>query len=239
MSRKTGLLMLALFLNMVFSGTVWSEDKRASREREALQRARQQVQQLGQEKAALAEKLAGFEQEKAALALEKDKLASKIQDAETRASGEGRKRTQLQATLDAVSREKQALLEQKNDLEKRLADMTAKQTNTARELAATQTQKQQADATAESRGGQIANCEDKNMKLYQHGRELIEQCRDRSKTDALLRLEPFTGIKRVEIENLLESYRDKLDAQKLLPSESISKAPGASAAQPAPATASE
>jgi len=30
----------------------------------------------------------------------------------------------------------------------------------------------------------------------------------------LLRLEPLTGIKRVGIENLLEEYRDKLDAQK-------------------------
>lgn len=211
-------------------------DKKASREREALQRARQQVQQLSQEKAALEAKLAGFEQEKAALAQEKEQLAGKIQDAETRAAGEGRKRTQLQRTLDAASKEKQSLLEQKNDLEKRLADMTARQATTARELAATQTQKQQADATAESRGRQIASCDDKNMKLYQHGRDLIEQCRDRSKTDTLLRLEPFTGIKRVEIENLLESYRDKLDAQKLLPSENLSKAPTAGAALTSPNT---
>lgn len=224
-----------LFAGVQQPGSAWSEDKRASREREALQRARQQIQQLSQEKAALEAKLGGFEQEKAALAAEKEKLASQIRDAEARASGEGRKRTQLQGTLDAVSKEKQSLLEQKNGLEKRLAEMTARQSETARELAAMKTQKQQADAIAESRSRQVASCEDKNMKLYQHGRDLIEQCRDRSKTDAVLRLEPFTGIKRVEIENLLESYRDKLDAQKLSPSDNTSTATGAGAAQPAPA----
>lgn len=224
-----------LFAGVQQPGSAWSEDKRASREREALQRARQQIQQLSQEKAALEAKLGGFEQEKAALAAEKEKLASQIRDAEARASGEGRKRTQLQGTLDAVSKEKQSLLEQKNGLEKRLAEMTARQSETARELAAMKTQKQQADAIAESRSRQVASCEDKNMKLYQHGRDLIEQCRDRSKTDAVLRLEPFTGIKRVEIENLLESYRDKLDAQKLSPSDNMSTATGAGAAQPAPA----
>ena len=239
MKKIAGLLLLVLFASAQEPGSAWSEDKRASRERAALQRARQQVQQLSQEKAALEAKLAGFEQEKAALAQEKDKLAGQIRDAEARASGEGRKRTRLQGTLDAVSREKQSLLEQKNDLEKRFAEMTARQADTARELAATKTQKRQADATAESRGRQIASCEDKNMKLYQHGRDLIEQCQDRSKTDAFLRLEPFTGIKRVEIENLLESYRDKLDTQKLLPGENTSKAPGASASQPASVTASD
>lgn len=212
-------------------------DKKASREREALQRMRQQVQQLSQEKAALEAKLAGFEQEKAALAQEKEKLASRIRDAEARASGEGRKRTQLEGTLDAASKEKQSLLEQKNDLEKRLAEMTARQAETARELATTKTQKQQADTTAEARGRQIANCEDKNMKLYQHGRDLIEQCQDRSKTDAMLRLEPFTALKRVEIENLLESYRDKLDAQKLLPGEHTSKASGTGTARPSSSVA--
>ena len=37
--------------------------------------------------------------------------------------------------------------------------------------------------------------------------------------DMALRLEPFTGINRVAIENLLEEYRDKLDAQKIIPGE--------------------
>ena len=220
MSQISSLLALVLLANTLTLSSAWAEDKRASREREALQRARQQVQQITQEKAALEGKLAGYEEEKAALAQEKEKLAGKARNAEARASGEGRKRQQLQAALDAVTKEKESLLEQKSDLEKRLIEMTAKQTQSARELEATLAQKKQADATVISHKKQVASCEDQNLKLYQYGRDLIEQCRDRSATGAVLRLEPFTGIKRVEIENLLETYRDKLDKEKLQPTDS-------------------
>ncbi len=34
--------------------------------------------------------------------------------------------------------------------------------------------------------------------------------------EILAQKEPFTGLKRVEVENLLEEYRDKLDEQKLI-----------------------
>jgi len=40
---------------------------------------------------------------------------------------------------------------------------------------------------------------------------------DRNATNTVLRLEPFTGIRQVAIENLLPQYRDKLDALKLPP----------------------
>jgi hypothetical protein len=53
------------------------------------------------------------------------------------------------------------------------------------------------------------------MRLYLHGRDLVESCRDRSAFDSVLRLEPFTGLRRVELENTLEEYRDKLDAQRI------------------------
>ena len=59
MSQISSLLALVLLANTLTLSSAWAEDKRASREREALQRARQQVQQITQEKAALEGKLAG------------------------------------------------------------------------------------------------------------------------------------------------------------------------------------
>lgn len=209
MSRISGLLILLVLASTFSTSDAWSEDKRASREREALRRAQQQVQQIRQEKTALEEKLAGFEQEK-------EELAGQINDIQERAESE---RQQLQRALDAMTGEKQTLQAQKAELDQRLADLTTKQTGTERELAQTQAQKKQTESTLLTRDQQVAGCEDKNSRLYQYGRDLIEQCRDRSATDAVLRLEPFTGIKRVEIENLLEEYRDKLDAQKLIPAD--------------------
>jgi len=70
------------------TGNAWSQDKPASREREALRRVQQQMQQVRQEKLALEEKLAGFEQEK-------DKLAGQVNDAQTRAKSASAKNQQL------------------------------------------------------------------------------------------------------------------------------------------------
>ena len=217
MSRISGLLILLVLGNTFPTGNAWSEDKRASREREALRNAQQQVQQLRQEKTALEEKLASFEQEKAKLAQEKKKLAGQISGAQARAESEGTQRQQLQLSLDIMTEQKETLQTQKAELDQRLAELTTKQTNTENELTQAQAQKKQMESTLVTRDQQVTLCEDKNFKLYQHGRNLIEQCRDRSATDVMLRLEPFTGIKQVEIENLLEEYRDKLDAQKLIP----------------------
>lgn len=217
MSRIAGLLVPLVLAGALSGGNAWSEDKRVSREREALRNAQQQVQQLRQEKATLEEKLATFEQEKARLAQEKKKLAGQINGAQARAESESTQRQQLQLMLDAMTQEKDTLQAQKAELDQRLAELTTKQTHIENELAQIQAQKKQMESTLLTRDQQVTFCESKNLKLYQHGRDLVEQCRDRSATDAVLRLEPFTGIKRVEIENLLEEYRDKLDAQKLVP----------------------
>jgi chromosome segregation ATPase len=209
---RVALLCIAGFV--VCSGA-GAQDK-ASREREALKRAQQQVQQMRQEKASIEEKLSGFEQEK-------EKIAGQLSGAQARARAAASKNQQLQTELDAAMRDKQTLEAQKADLEKQLAELSAKHTQltakhaaTEGELAQTSSLKLQTESSLRGRTQQLAVCEDKNIKLYSHGRDLIKQCTDRSATDMVLRLEPFTGLKRVELENVLEEYRDKLDAQKII-----------------------
>ena len=103
-------------------------------------------------------------------------------------------------------------------LEKSLADMTAREANTERMLAQTAAEKKRAEQTIVRRDQTIASCEDKNAKLYGYGRELMTKYEEKSCKDALSQAEPFTGLKKVEIENLLEAYRDKLDDERVLPS---------------------
>jgi chromosome segregation ATPase len=181
----------------------------------------QQVQQVRQEKTDLESKLSGVEQEKAALSQEKEKLAGQVNGAQARAKSESAKSQLLQSSLDAMTKEKQALQVQKTELDQRFAELTTKQASTERELVLTRAQKAKSESLVMARDQQVASCEDKNGKLYLHGRNLIEQCRDRSATDILLRLEPVTGIKRVAIENVLEEYRDKLDSQKFVGAEPL------------------
>ena len=198
-------------------GTAGAQEKPGAREREALRRSQQQMQQIRQEKTTLEEKLAGFEKEKIALKEEKDKLAAQVSGALARAKSETVRGQQTQVAVDALTQENQGLLSQKTELEKRVAELAGKLNLTEKELAFNQSDKKQTLSTLTTRDQQLTSCENKNVSLYQHGRDLIEHCRDRSATDAVLRLERFTGIKRVEIENLLEEYRDRLDAQKIIP----------------------
>jgi phosphate uptake regulator len=124
----------------------------------------------------------------------------------------------LQQQLQALTVEHDALLqqsaEQKTANDQRVLQLTTQLTKLERDLAAAQEKGTQLEAVQVSQTRQIASCEDRNAKLYAVGRSAIEECRDRSVKDTVLRLEPFTGIGRVDIENRLEAQRDQLDAQK-------------------------
>ncbi|MFN9389406.1 MAG: DNA repair protein, partial [Betaproteobacteria bacterium] len=61
------------------------------------------------------------------------------------------------------------------------------------------------------------DAEQKNVKLYVLSRELIERYRSQGFWDAVRRKEPFTGLKQVEVENLLEQYRDRADEARVIP----------------------
>ncbi|WP_235001275.1 DNA repair protein [Nitrosovibrio sp. Nv4] len=58
-------------------------------------------------------------------------------------------------------------------------------------------------------------CEANNGELYRIGRELVDWYADKGPLSAILEAEPFTRMKSVEMENLLESYREKLEVQHL------------------------
>jgi hypothetical protein len=61
-------------------------------------------------------------------------------------------------------------------------------------------------------------CEEKNARLYRLTREFVERFQKMGLGDALLTpLEPFLGLKRVELENFSQDFQDKLLEQKVQP----------------------
>jgi len=58
-------------------------------------------------------------------------------------------------------------------------------------------------------------CAEHNARLYTIGDELIRKYRGKGVVTTLLEKEPFTQIKRVELEKLARDYKDKIDQQKL------------------------
>jgi chromosome segregation ATPase len=60
-------------------------------------------------------------------------------------------------------------------------------------------------------------CEAKNAELFKIGNEILGRLERVSFGDVLARNEPFTGIKRVELQNLVQDEQDKLLDQKVAP----------------------
>jgi hypothetical protein len=66
-------------------------------------------------------------------------------------------------------------------------------------------------------GETLGICVGKNERLYQFGRELINHVEKPEGFTSILRAEPFTQIGRVELENIFQDTRDKLDQNHIAP----------------------
>ena len=202
-----------LFLScLLVSGSALAEEQKQSREREALRRSQQQLQQVQQELAGLKEKLIAAEQAS-------ESGNKELQSAKVRARNESQKTSQLQAALEESQKQAQAqgqtALIEKTEIEKRLAQTLTDLARTQRELAQAVDQVRRLQTELAGRTRDINSCESRNGELYKSGRELIEQCQIQAIEGSKSVRYPATGLQRVEIENLLESYRDRLDDQKL------------------------
>jgi chromosome segregation ATPase len=149
-----------------------------------------------------------LEQEKVILAQEKDAVAAELGEVKRKVEGEARRVANLRKELDTQRAEKEAVA-------RKLAETEAALQKLLEQQRATETERKRLDTLAAQQNQSIAGCEAKNEKLHQHGVELLERYQQKGCFDAALQADPFTGLKRVEIENFVEDNREKLDEQKL------------------------
>lgn len=208
---------LALAIATMLWGPVWAaSDKKQNREREALRRAQMQLQQVQGQVSAL-------EQEKAALGKERDQVRKEVQavrgklrKSERDLAEEKTRGEQLAKELEGTKQDLSATKTRLADTEGKLADTAKALFQTQQTLARTEVDKRALEILKVRQEKDIAACEGKNLRLYQTGRELMTRFEQKACGEIMAQKEPFTGLKRVEVENLLEEYRDKLDEQKLI-----------------------
>lgn len=82
---------------------------------------------------------------------------------------------------------------------------------TAQKLHQAESEKNQLQDMVNGQAGLIQSCESKNAELVQVNRELLDHYRKKGVFDALLQREPLTQLKRVEIENVVQEYQDRID----------------------------
>ncbi|HEY9146492.1 MAG TPA: hypothetical protein VIN36_07370, partial [Thiobacillus sp.] len=164
--------------------------------------------------------LAAAEQEKARLAadLEKAQASSKAEEGKVARlqQGLGASKQQLTAASSELAQVKETLA----TTAQQLAATRKTLAETTQTLQQTEAEKRRLETVKASNERDIAACEHKNLALYEVGRSLMERFEHKTCGEILADKEPFTGIRKVETENLMEEYRDKLDEQELV------KAPG-------------
>ena len=202
------------------------QDRTTEREQERTRRLQQRMQQMQK----------AWEDEKRS-------LEGKLKAAEERAKAASGSGKGANSQVVRFKRELKAAQDRSAELTRELADQTAEKQNLAARLAdvernfgvAQQTLNETAsrlhgneeqlrllqsegkarDATIAAREQEMKACEAKNAQLYTYGNELLEKYRKQGLFDRLLRAEPFLQLKQVQVENYIEEYRDKLDAQRI------------------------
>jgi chromosome segregation ATPase len=199
MAKRLTLLLACGLLATSLAAPAQQTDQAA----QALARAQGLLRQLAQDKAQVDAELAKLRAENAKL--KKDlgrgerELASTTADLESA----GRETASVKATLGRTEQRLERTTAQLKDVVEKYKALARKQWETEAARAALET-----NLAATTR--ELADAERKNLALYELNREVLGEFDREGPWDGLLRKEPFTGFKRVEVENLVQEYEQKM-----------------------------
>lgn len=194
-------------------------DKKDKAAREVQRRMALMKQQMEAEKAELQ---AGFDKQKAELEARLQVSEKSVNVARGSLAASKRRNAELEGQLESLRIEKLAL-----ELAKLKTDTSLTETReqlevtrktlaeAQRDLKTNESQRKEISKSLVQRDTSLAACTVKNEKLHAFGLELVKIYEKPSLYEAILRTEPFAQIKRVELENILQGYRDKLDDQRV------------------------
>ena len=196
---KKRLFHSVLLLAMV-AGVDARADSDTDRLREALRGATAQTRALEDQRAALQAKVAEADREKAAMVAQITAAKAQAREVEKQ-------------HRDAVEEFNQRLEDRNQTLEK---------WKSAYEEAATVARAKDAERAkfegqAASYKASTKSCMAKNLLLTKVGRELLHRYEGVSFGDMVVNNEPLIGARRVQVQNLLQDYDDKLLEQKVTP----------------------
>ncbi len=167
----------------------------------------------------LQQQLRKAEQEKTQLVQQKAEVEGQLKDArekaaeaERRVEAAAQRGSRLNKELGAIKAENEALA---STSKAELAALSAKLAEMERKLAEQRQEKQTLDAAFARQKTALSVCTERNAALHKLGNEVLDQYEQKGCLTSLLQAEPFTQLQRVKMENLIEDYRDKLDASKV------------------------
>lgn len=198
-------------------------DKQAARAQEQVRRLRQQVQETQQT-------LQKVEQEKAELAQKLAKAEAELGSFRTRTQDGARRLTAASERVTTLETEREVLAAQLAAADQQAAQMRKRQAASDETLASRELSLSLLEVRMKADAAERQRCEANNLALYTYGRELLAAYRDKGVLASISQRDPVFNLGSVKIENILEEYRDKLDAQRLALPPTAAGKPDASSA---------
>lgn len=168
----------------------------------------QQLQQLASERTQLQGDNTRLKQELAAMRKELDALKGAHSADERRLRAFEGAALRAGADRDSSQRELELELEQARE---RMQELVAKFRETAGSLRDVESEKAALTGTLTRREAELKSCAEHNLKLFDINNEILARLEDRGFWSAVSSAEPFTRLKRVELDNLTEEYRGKAE----------------------------
>lgn len=200
----------------------WPVHAQQSREQEQIRRLRQQVQQVQQQQQEQAAALQRAGSEKAELQRRLDTAESELSQQRSQALQSRKAGAELQAELarmraDAAGRQNE-LTALKEELERSTKAGEAARAELAQRRALLATREATfADLWArhQAQASALQTCIVRNERLSALGHELLQRYEGKGVGELLSQHEPFLQLGRVQLENLVQGYREGLDQNAL------------------------
>ena len=233
MSEKRGYsVWLAVCAPAVFAVLAASADAQTARSGGgANAQLLQQMQQLASERTSLQSENAQMKKDLDALRKERDSLKDSLKKAQ--AALDGRVKAG-EAALAHTAAQRESTEQELRRTKDKMEELVIKFRETIQTLHTAETEGTTAKQTLVVRDRDLKVCVDHNAALYKLNDEILTRLEHPSVWGRVATAEPFTRIKRTELENLVDDYKTRADDQRMPVTPAKPAAPAAPPAPPAP-----
>ncbi len=172
----------------------------------------QQMQQLASERTSLQAENAQMKKDLDALRKERDSLKDAVKKAQQALDG------RLKASEAALARntsQRESSEQELKQAKEKMQELVSKFRETITALRTAETEGATAKQTLVARERDLKVCIDHNAALYKLNDEILTRLEHQSVWSRVAASEPFTRIKRTELENLVDDYKTRADDQHL------------------------
>ncbi len=170
----------------------------------AMMKAQQMIQQYKAEADKANAELAKMRKDNEDLAKQNEKLEKKLK----------KKQKELNYTAGSLDNYKEGYEKLTGRLvatQEKMQELIGKFRDTIKTLRQTETEKNTVQNDLKNTEGELMVCANHNVKLYDTNRELLGQYEEKGVWTALKQQEPLMQLSQVQIENMVQRYRDIID----------------------------